>query len=66
MTIVDGVCLHTSTIVIQFIYASQPADESGKRAPWIAAGNVIEPLQGVWFTVQQLIISCLYIKAVWD
>jgi hypothetical protein len=66
MIIVDGVCLHTYTIVIQLVYVSQPAGDPQIRAPWIAAGNVTEPLQGVWFTVRQLIISCLYNKAAWD
>jgi hypothetical protein len=66
MIIVDGVCLHTSTIVVQFCYSARSNDDPQKRAPWIAASNTIERVQAVWFTFQQLIISCLYIKAAWN
>jgi hypothetical protein len=66
MIIVDGVCLHTSTIVVQFVYAAQPPNDPKRRAPWIAASNKIERVQAVWFTVQQLVITSLYIKAAWD
>jgi hypothetical protein len=66
MIIVDGVCLHVATMTAQFGYASHRSDEPQKRAPWIAVSNVIEPLQGVGFTVQQLVISGVYISAAWD
>jgi hypothetical protein len=66
MIIVDGVCLHVATMTAQFGYASHRSDDPQKRAPWIAVSNVIEPLQGIGFTVQQLVISGVYIRAAWD
>jgi hypothetical protein len=50
----------------QFGYASHASEDIESRAPWIAYSNVIEPLQGVVFTIQQLIISAVYIKAAWN
>jgi hypothetical protein len=64
MIIIDGVCLHTTTIVIQFGYVSQAYPP--KRTSQIAASDIIERIQVVWFTGQQLIISTLYMKAAWD
>jgi len=64
MIIIDGVCLHITTIVIQFGYASQAFPRN--RSSRIAAADTIERLQAIWFTVQQLVISCLYVKAAWD
>jgi len=64
MIVIDGVCLHITTIVIQFGYASQAFPRN--RSSRITASETIERLQAIWFTVQQLIISALYVKAAWD
>jgi hypothetical protein len=47
MIIVDGVCLHSATIVIQIIYDAQPVGDTEKRAPWVTRGNTMELVQVV-------------------
>jgi hypothetical protein len=66
MIIVDGICLHSSTITIQFGLSSQPKNDLPKRAPWLVASIVIERVQSIGFTVQQLIITAVYMKTAWN
>jgi hypothetical protein len=66
MIVTDGVCLHISTIAVNFGTASQPKTDPGKHARWVAGSNTIERIQAIWFTVQEQIIAGLYIKAAWD
>jgi hypothetical protein len=65
MIILDGVFLHTATMILVYGSSIQSAVGSPKRIQWTAASRVMDRLQAVWFTVQEFIITYLYMIAAW-
>jgi hypothetical protein len=63
MIIFDGVSLHTATTIIQLVL---PTLSGEAAAPWSKAAEIAERLHTVWFTLQEIVISCLYMKAARD
>jgi hypothetical protein len=67
MIIVNGVLLHTGTIILTLGSTVQLVGGSSKNhAQWLKGAKIMERLQLVGFTVQETIISCLYTKAAWN
>jgi hypothetical protein len=67
MIIVDGICLHTPAFILQFVSLALPAKaQPTNKPPGKPPPNVLEPFQASWFTLQQLIIQGLYVKAAID
>ncbi|KAF2430568.1 hypothetical protein EJ08DRAFT_238254 [Tothia fuscella] len=58
MIIIDGVCLHTSTIVVVLGFELRPS--------WTATSLVLERVHIVCFAIQEAILSGLCTKAAWD
>jgi hypothetical protein len=66
MIIVDGVCLHTATLVLVYGSAIESARGLQNQSQWLAALRAMDGVHAVGFTLQGFVISCLYMKAAWD
>jgi hypothetical protein len=66
MIILDGVLLHTATMILVYGSSIESAVGSPNRAQWNTASRVMDRLQAVFFTLQEFIITCFYMKAAWD
>ncbi|KAF2432909.1 hypothetical protein EJ08DRAFT_563958, partial [Tothia fuscella] len=62
MIIVNGVVFHSALVILQYGLAAQKGDPV-KRAPWLKVLNPFERVQITMFTVQEFIITCIYIHA---
>jgi hypothetical protein len=66
MIIINGVCLHTATLILVYGSSIESRDGLENRAKWLAALRAMDGVHAVGFTMQGFVISCLYMKAAWD